>query len=186
MNIATGVATLCNATSRNCQYGLTLASVSWRQQSVKYTMMMGQSRRLRTLVLCAAGLMCALLPAKVRGAQANWTTYLRVGPGLQYAVIDEVEAQDAITVQGCDKGWCRDISRKILFRQRRRQSQPGALKSRCRASSRSKAGTAAMRRSVSAGSKAVSAPRPHARRLEEASLKTGGLGGAARPTQSCL
>ncbi len=76
---------------------------------MKYTMMMGQNRRLRTLVLCAAGLMCALLPAKVHGAQANWTTYLRVGPGLQYAVIDEVEAQDAITVQGCDKGWCRVI-----------------------------------------------------------------------------
>jgi uncharacterized protein YraI len=58
------------------------------------------------LPLVVAGL---LWPAITLADHADWTTYLRVGPGLQYAVIDEVEAQDSITVKRCDKGWCQVI-----------------------------------------------------------------------------
>ncbi len=39
--------------------------------------------------------------------QITWTTYLRAGPGLQYAVIDEIESRTTLDVQECRDGWCR-------------------------------------------------------------------------------
>ena len=35
------------------------------------------------------------------------TTYLRAGPGDQYAALDEIEPESRVDVQVCDKGWCR-------------------------------------------------------------------------------
>lgn len=69
------------------------------------------------LAVAAAGL-CVVLshPGQASPAQANaiqttraqtsWTTYLRSGPGLQFAVIDEVESRSNVDVVGCRDGWC--------------------------------------------------------------------------------
>jgi hypothetical protein len=35
------------------------------------------------------------------------TTYLRAGPGEEYAAIDEIEPHSQVEVQSCDKDWCR-------------------------------------------------------------------------------
>jgi hypothetical protein len=41
--------------------------------------------------------------------RTTWTTFLRAGPGLQYAATDEVDAQVPVDVRGCDNGWCRIV-----------------------------------------------------------------------------
>lgn len=34
------------------------------------------------------------------------TTYLRAGPGEQYAALDEIEPHSQVEVQSCEKDWC--------------------------------------------------------------------------------
>ncbi len=55
------------------------------------------------------GVMTALLAAGgVLSAPAltHWSTYLRAGPGSQYAVIDEIRHHSPVTVRGCAHHWC--------------------------------------------------------------------------------
>jgi uncharacterized protein YgiM (DUF1202 family) len=41
--------------------------------------------------------------------RTTWTTFMRAGPGLQYTVIDELDEQSDVDVQGCGNGWCRIV-----------------------------------------------------------------------------
>ncbi len=65
----------------------------------------------RRLFCFAAGLSCAVLaqPADAQTMRTIWTTFMRAGPGLQYTVIDEVDEQRDVDVQGCGNGWCRVV-----------------------------------------------------------------------------
>ena len=58
-------------------------------------------------VVLAAAHSMAPATAYARTAVVNWTTYLRVGPGYQYGVLDQLDAQSTVDVQDCQKGWCR-------------------------------------------------------------------------------
>lgn len=49
-------------------------------------------------------------PCLAEPGQTAWTTYLRAGPGLQFAVLDEIEAHKTLDVQDCRGGWCRVVS----------------------------------------------------------------------------
>lgn len=59
--------------------------------------------------IMGAGLaLMALACGAARGEQvaARWTGYLRAGPGLQFAVLDEIPPDYALAVHHCDAGWC--------------------------------------------------------------------------------
>lgn len=47
--------------------------------------------------------------AVAKSGMVDLTTYLRAGPGQQYAVLDEIEPRRQVEVQSCDNGWCRVI-----------------------------------------------------------------------------
>ncbi len=64
-------------------------------------------RRCFAALLACLGLSGAMAAAGAEPMQANWTTYLRAGPGREYAALDEVEAKSVLEVAGCDRGWCR-------------------------------------------------------------------------------
>ena len=72
-------------------------------------MLNGAGRRARIALTAALALLATslALPARARPAQTTWTTYLRAGPGLQYAAIDEIDSQTTVDVQECRDGWCR-------------------------------------------------------------------------------
>ncbi len=40
-------------------------------------------------------------------ATVHLTTYLRTGPGNQYAVLDEIRPEARVDVDACQDGWCR-------------------------------------------------------------------------------
>jgi len=39
--------------------------------------------------------------------RTHWTTYLRAGPGLQFAVLDELQPDTPLPGAVCAEGWCR-------------------------------------------------------------------------------
>lgn len=65
----------------------------------------GRMRVLVALFFGYFGLMT--MPARAEDARAEWTSYLRAGPGLKFAVLDEIAARDPLDVRGCSGGWCR-------------------------------------------------------------------------------
>ena len=63
----------------------------------------------------AFGLGCGLCAALAGGASADpartqWTAFMRLGPGEQFAVIDEIELDSAVDVRSCAHSWCLVIS----------------------------------------------------------------------------
>ncbi len=74
---------------------------------------MAGSSRLRisvvVAVIMASGL-TTIVPSHALSAEAKWTSYLRAGPGQQFAVLDEIASNDPLTVQTCSGGWC-----KVLY-----------------------------------------------------------------------
>lgn len=51
-----------------------------------------------------AAVACFAWPAKA--AQTLWTSYMRVGPGPQFAVLQELPSQVSLDVLDCRSGWC--------------------------------------------------------------------------------
>jgi hypothetical protein len=45
--------------------------------------------------------------AEAAPQQLAWSTFMRAGPGDQYAAIDEIEHSASVDVVGCAGGWCR-------------------------------------------------------------------------------
>jgi uncharacterized protein YraI len=65
------------------------------------------SQRRDWLLGVAALLLGAAAPASLPGAgTVMTTTYLRTGPGVQYAALDEVPPQAQVAVQSCAGAWC--------------------------------------------------------------------------------
>ncbi len=62
--------------------------------------------RMRKPLLSAALLLASALPAAANQMEARWSGWLRVGPGLQYAVVDEIPAKSKLDVESCANGWC--------------------------------------------------------------------------------
>lgn len=58
-------------------------------------------------LLACLGWLGAVAAAGAEPMEARWTTFLRAGPGRQYAALDEVAAKSTLEVAGCDRGWCR-------------------------------------------------------------------------------
>ncbi len=46
-------------------------------------------------------------PVQAQPGTVYWTSWLRVGPGDGYAVVDEVAPRSTVEVLGCQDGWCR-------------------------------------------------------------------------------
>jgi uncharacterized protein YraI len=66
------------------------------------------NRRSISVASCVlASCLAASAPLRVFAAEAKWTSYLRAGPGLPYAVLDEIAPHHPLTVQDCGAGWCR-------------------------------------------------------------------------------
>ena len=63
----------------------------------------------RRAVMLAAGLGGLMLasPLQARPGTVYWTTWLRVGPGDGYAVVDEVAPRSQVDVQDCNDRWCK-------------------------------------------------------------------------------
>ena len=57
------------------------------------------------MAAAAAGL-AACLATPVCAAETLWTSYLRVGPGQQFSVMQELPRRTALDVVGCESGWC--------------------------------------------------------------------------------
>lgn len=76
--------------------------------------MLSTGRRMRQLCGLATLTAVAALPlsgAAARPGTVYWTAYLRSGPGVKYAVIDEVSPQSRVDVQDCARGWCKVTAR---------------------------------------------------------------------------
>jgi hypothetical protein len=54
----------------------------------------------------AASALCSPAGAS-EPATTHWSTYLRTGPGAAYPVLDEIEHDTAVAVEGCQGAWCR-------------------------------------------------------------------------------
>lgn len=57
--------------------------------------------------VAAAWCWMAACPALAAPQTVRMTTYLRAGPGPQYAALDEIDPESQVDVQSCDGGWCR-------------------------------------------------------------------------------
>jgi hypothetical protein len=68
---------------------------------------------LRTALKLAVGLSLGVLGLSAAGAaeaapqRLAWSTFLRAGPGDQFAALDEIEHSTSVEVLGCAAGWCR-------------------------------------------------------------------------------
>ncbi len=60
----------------------------------------------RSLVPAALLLLASAASAAAKEGEARWSGWLRAGPGMQYAVLDEIPAKSKIDVQSCTNGWC--------------------------------------------------------------------------------
>jgi uncharacterized protein YraI len=58
------------------------------------------------MLTSAAWLGSVAVTARAADVRAAWSTYLRAGPGPDFAVIDEVEHDQPMTVLGCRDKWC--------------------------------------------------------------------------------
>jgi len=47
---------------------------------------------------------------RAAATETKWTSYLRAGPGLQYAALDEIPPHRPLTVRDCASGWCRVLA----------------------------------------------------------------------------
>jgi uncharacterized protein YraI len=56
--------------------------------------------------LVAILLLASAASAAANQVEARWSGWLRVGPGMQYAVLDEIPAKSKIDVQSCANDWC--------------------------------------------------------------------------------
>ena len=61
---------------------------------------------LQSVIAGAAALLASALPASAWTGHATRATFLRAGPGLQYAVTDEVDRDAALDVLKCSGDWC--------------------------------------------------------------------------------
>ncbi len=74
---------------------------------VRFRVFAEDSARLRTASCVLACCVAGVLPWHANATEAKWTSYLRAGPGLQFAVLDEIAPHHPLTVQDCGSGWCR-------------------------------------------------------------------------------
>ena len=61
----------------------------------------------RLAVLLSFSMLCIANVAAADERSANFTAYLREGPGLRYRVIDEIATGQRVDVAECNDGWCR-------------------------------------------------------------------------------
>ena len=66
--------------------------------------------RVLLTALGAAALLATASAASAQPGTVYLTTWLRSGPGDQYAVLDEVDPQSQVDVEACGNGWCRVAS----------------------------------------------------------------------------
>jgi hypothetical protein len=65
------------------------------------------ARRLDIIVSCFAATAAFSPVAANAQLVTRFTTYMHSGPGLEYAVTDEIPNQTPLTPQSCSAGWCR-------------------------------------------------------------------------------
>jgi hypothetical protein len=62
---------------------------------------------LSTILCAAAGILGLAVNSTTAMPRTHWTTYLRAGPGLEYAVLDELQPDTALQGAVCAEAWCR-------------------------------------------------------------------------------
>lgn len=72
----------------------------------------GRRRFPRLAFLVGAAALLAPGFASSRPGTVFWVTYLRAGPGHQYAVLDELDPHSSVEVQECGGDWCRVVSER--------------------------------------------------------------------------
>ena len=67
-----------------------------------------------TIVMTAVTLAAAALATPASASETLWTSYLRVGPGPQYAVQQQLSMHTELGVIGCQAGWCQVQSGRVI------------------------------------------------------------------------
>jgi uncharacterized protein YraI len=68
------------------------------------------ARCLVVWALCLAAPLALRAEARADAGVTAITTYLRIGPGRQYAVLDEIGPGRRLEIQSCQGDWCRVAS----------------------------------------------------------------------------
>ncbi len=74
---------------------------------VKLEQHVGRMHRHGAVALVAGLASLLAAPVQAQPGTVYWTSWLRVGPGDGYAVVDEVAPRSTVEVLGCKDGWCR-------------------------------------------------------------------------------
>lgn len=103
-------------------------------------MALPSTRRFDAIVSGMAALLAFLPTAADAQLVTRFTTYMHSGPGLEFAVTDEIPNQTPLAPQSCSAGWCRItyggvpgwVQQKLLItRASTAQPKPGERPTEC-------------------------------------------------------